>query len=91
MILTTTDKVKEVINKLEEKREKELQNVPSLEEFSGTLNYSKEWLIINCKINHDIERLENLMFDVKYNKTAIDKNEVEKIERHLQKIGVLEE
>ena len=90
MILTTSEKVKEIINRLEEKREKELQNVPSLEEFSGTLNYSKEWLIVNWKINHDIERLENLMFDLKYNKSTIDKKEVEKIERHLQKIGVLE-
>ena len=91
MILTTTDKVKNIIKKLEIKKEEELLNVPCTQDKSGTINYSDQWLIINWKINHDISRLEKLEFDLHYNKATIDKKEVEKLEKHLQQIGVLEE
>ena len=84
-MLDSVEEIKITIEKIKEKRDRELAMIPIVYDKS-----SNEWFVVNWKANHDISRLENLMFDLKYNKTTIDKKEVAKLEKHLYKIGVLD-
>lgn len=91
MVINSVEQVKKIIQKIKEKRNRELAEMPvSYNENSGTGTYTNEWLVVNWKANHDISRLEELMFDLKYNKTTIDQKGIEELEKHLRNIGVLD-
>ncbi len=70
-MLDTVEKIKELIKMLESEARNLSQSVP-LYENVGQHTYTKDWIVQNWQINHDIDKLRALAFDLKFNKSIVD-------------------
>lgn len=83
-MLDTVENIKELIKMLESEARNLSQSV-QLYENDDQHTYTKEWIVQSWQINHDIDKLRALAFDLRYNKDTVNAQAREHLATQLQK------
>ena len=82
-MLDTIEKIEEIIEKLEHEANTLSQSI-QLYESDDQHTYTREWIVQNWQINHDIDKLRALAFDIKYNKNMVNTKDRDRLAAKLQ-------
>ena len=82
-VLDTIEKIEEIIEMLEHEANTLSQSI-QLYENDDQHTYTREWIVRNWQINHDIDKLRALAFDTRYNKSMINTKARDRLAAKLQ-------